>query len=219
MYWLQEVRRSTIKCPPPAALTEFKIEEDQAFIYTDVDFVGPLFVQSGTYDNSSYLSTDTFLWCMKQFAARQGLTHKFLSNNWKMFEGAAKFLHIVFKDDIVEKCLAMQGSKWIFNVEHALWWGGAFDQMVRSTKHYLREMIGQASLTRDELLTALIKTLINFQPLNYITSTDLKDLLPLLTLLWDEGCWTYLFAWDMCAALMMLIFKSTPVNWPRGGST
>ena len=50
-----------------------------------------------------------------------------LSDNGKMFKAATK---------------SIQDVKWIFNVPKALWWGGVFERMVRSTKRCLRKIIG-----------------------------------------------------------------------------
>ena len=61
-----------------------------------------------------------FLRSLKRFAARWGLPHKFLSDNGKTFQAAAKFLVAVFKDQTVQKYLTAQGSQWIFNIEYAL---------------------------------------------------------------------------------------------------
>ena len=57
------------------------------------------------------------------------------------------------------------------------WWGGVFERMVRSTKRCLRKMIGRASFTRDELLTAVveIEAVINSRPLSYVSATDVKE--------------------------------------------
>lgn len=146
--------------PPPPPLPEFRIKDDPAFTYVGVDFAGPLFVRSGVsskvwicvftclvtraihLDIVDNLSTDTFLRCLKRFAARRGLPRKFLSDNGKTFKAAAQFLSAIFNDETVQEHLTTQGSQWIFNVERAPWWGGAFERMVRSTKRCLRKMIG-----------------------------------------------------------------------------
>ena len=47
--------------------------------------------------------------------------------------------------------------EWQFNVERAPWWGGMFERMVGSTKKCLREMIGQARLSFDEMNTAIVE--------------------------------------------------------------
>ena len=184
--------------PPPPPLTEFRIKEDPAFTYTGVDFAGPLFVRyeasSGSskvwiclftclvtraihLDIVSDLSTPTFIRCLKQFAARRGLSRKFLSDNGKTFKAAAKFISSVFKDETVQEYLVDQGSQWIFNIECAPWWGGVFEQMVKSNKRCLRKMVGRANFSLDELLSAVveIEAVINSRPLSYISSSDYDE--------------------------------------------
>lgn len=100
---------------------------------------------------------------MKRFAARRGLPQRFISDNGKTFKAALRFLKFVFKDDSVRDQLAEKACEWTFNVELAPWWGGAFERMVQSTKRCLRKMVGQASFTHGELVTAVteIESLIN----------------------------------------------------------
>ena len=114
------------------------------------------------------MSTETFIRCLKRFAARRGLPQRFISDNGKMFKAASRFLNSVFKDETVCDHLAEKGCAWTFNIERAPWWGGAFERMVQSTKRCLRKMVGQASLTHDELLTAVteIESIINSRPLS-----------------------------------------------------
>ena len=52
-----------------------------------------------------------------------------------------------------------------------------FERLVRSVKWCLRKIIGQASLTHDELLTAVVEveSVLNSRPLLYITSDDLNQ--------------------------------------------
>ena len=182
--------------PPPPPLPKFWIKEDPAFTYTGVDFAGPLFARSGASSSKVWicvfmclvtravhldivcnLSTSTFLHCLKWFSARRGLLRQFLSDNGRTFKAAAKFLNAVFKDETVQEHLTTRGCQWIFNVELAPWWGGAFERMVRSTKHCLHKTIGRAKLTQDELLTAVveIEAVINSQPLSYISATDCEE--------------------------------------------
>ena len=184
--------------PPPPPLPEFRVRDDPAFTYTGVDFAGPLLVRNGSSKDGSKiwiclftclvtravhldivcsLATGDFLRCLKRFASRRGLPRKFLSDNGKTFRAAAKFLRAVFKDNIVQEHLARIGCQWVFNVEYAPWWGGVFERMVRSTKRCLRKMIGRASLTQDEMLTAIVEIegVINSRPLSYICSSDVEE--------------------------------------------
>ena len=73
--------------------------------------------------------------------------------------------------------LSGRGVEWIFNVEKAPWWGGAFERMVQSTKRCLRKMVGRARFSLDELYTALteVESIINSRPLSYLSSSDLEE--------------------------------------------
>ena len=184
--------------PPPPPLPVSSVKEDPAFTYTGVDFAGPLMIRTeGPNKNSKTwiclftcfvtravhldivldMSAETFIRCLKRFAARRGLPHWFISDNGKTFKAASKFLKSVFKDDAVTDHLAERVCEWTFNVERAPWWGGAFERMVQSTKRCLRKMVGQASLNYDELLTAVteIESIINSRPLSYISAGDTEE--------------------------------------------
>ena len=114
---------------------------------------------------------------MKRFAARRGILSKFLSDNGKTFKAAAKYIKVVLKDATVKEYLTGLGSEWLFNIECAPWWGGAFERMVKSTKRCLRKMVGRAHFSYDELLTALakIESVINSRPLSYVSANDLEE--------------------------------------------
>ena len=123
------------------------------------------------------MSTETFIRCLKRFAAPKGLPQRFISDNGKTFKAASRFLKSVFKEDTVRDHLAEKGCEWTFNVERAPWWGGAFERMVQSTKRCLRKMVGQASLNHDELVTAVteIESIINSHPLSYVSAGDTEE--------------------------------------------
>jgi len=61
------------------------------------------------------------------------------------------------------------------------WWGGIFEQMVRSTKWCLKKTISRTRLTYDELLTSLteVEMVINSRPLTYVSPNDLQEPLTL----------------------------------------
>lgn len=142
------------KTPPPPPLPSFRVKDDPAFSYTGVDFAGPLSVQApATADHKVWIclytcfvtravhldavpdmSTQTFIRCLKRFAARRGLPRRFISDNGKTFKCAAKYVRTVFSDATVKEHLAGVGSEWIFNLERAPWWGGAFERLIKSTK-------------------------------------------------------------------------------------
>ena len=184
--------------PPPPPLPVSRVKEDPAFSFTGVDFAGPLMIRTEGPNKTGKtwiclftcfvtravhldivldMSTETFIRCLKRFAARRGLPQRFISDNGKTFKAASKFLKSVFKDETVRDHLAERGCEWTFNIERAPWWGGAFERMVQSTKRCLRKMVGQASLTYDELLTAVteIESIINSRPLSYVSAGDTEE--------------------------------------------
>ena len=184
--------------PPPPPLPVSRVTEAPAFSFTGVDFAGPLTIRTEGPNKTGKawiclftcfvtravhldivldMSTPTFIRCLKRFAARRGLPRRFISDNGKTFKAASKFLKSVFKDDTVRDHLAEKGCEWTFNVERAPWWGGAFERMVQSTKRCLRKMVGQASLTHDELITAVteIESIINSRPLSYVSAGDTEE--------------------------------------------
>ena len=122
-------------------------------------------------------STQSFIRCLKRFSARRGLPAKFISDNGKTFKAAAKYLKTIFRDEKVQEYLTSLKTDWIFNVERAPWWGGAFERMVKSTKRCLRKLIGKAQFSYDELVTALaeIEFVINSRPLTYVSADDVEE--------------------------------------------
>ena len=182
--------------PPPPPLPVSRVKEEPPFTFTGVDFAGPILIRAQGKAEKTWIclftcfttrvvhldivqdmSTESFIRCLKRFAARRGLPWQFISDNGKTFKAASRFLKSVFKDDTVRDFLSEKGCDWTFNVHKAPWWGGAFERMVQSTKRCLRKMVGQASLTHDELLTAVteIESIINSRPLSYVSAGDTEE--------------------------------------------
>lgn len=167
-------------CQAPPSLPTFRVKEEPPFSYTGVDFAGPFYVRMTGLSKSNKvwlclytccvtravhletvpdLSTETFIRCLKRFAARRGLPHQFLSDNGKTFKAAAKVIQAVLSDKEVQDHLSGLGVKWLFNIEKAPWWGGVFERLIKSSKRCLR--IGQARFSYDELQTAVVEAIIN----------------------------------------------------------
>ncbi len=193
------------RVPPPPTLPAFRVREAPPFTSTGVDFAGPLFVKNTDGPQSKVwivlytccvtraihldlvqdMSAPTFLRSFKRFSSRRGLPALMLSDNGKAFEAAAKVIKSVVASPEVQKYFDGLGIEWRFNVPKTPWWGGVFERLVRSTKRCLRKALGQAKLSHDELLTAIveIEMVLNSRPLTYISSDDLEEPLTLSHLL------------------------------------
>ena len=122
------------------------------------------------------MTAEKFSRCLRRFTARRGFPLLFLSDNGKTFKATARFVRSVFKEQAVQDHLSRHKADWTFNVEKAPWWGGVFEQLVRSTKRYPK-MTGRSRFSLDELNTVLaeVEAIVNSRPLSYISSEDLEE--------------------------------------------
>ena len=172
-----------------ADLPEFRVRQAAPFSQVGIDFAGPLFVkqdQGGNYSSEVYialfsccvtraihlelvcnLSAETFLRCLRRFAARGGVPSLIVSDNAKTFKAAEKALRKLYNQTRVKSGLGTKRITWRFNLERAPWWGGFFERMVRSVKRCLRKVLGNARLILDELNTVLVEVegTLNSRPL------------------------------------------------------
>ena len=210
-----------LRAPPPPPLPPFRVNEVPPFSYTGVDYAGPLFVHAqGVSDDNSCkvwiclftccvtravhlelvldMSAPAFLRCLKRFAARRGLPKKFISDNAKAFQVAARTLKDIVNQPEFTRYLVEVGIEWTFNLEKAPWWGGIFERLVKSVKRCLCKIIGQAKFSYDELNTALVEVeaVVNSRPLTYVSSDDLEEPLTPSHLL--VGCRLLSLPDDLC---------------------
>ena len=64
-------------------------------------------------------------------------------------------------------------------MDKAPWWGGFFKRLIRSVKNCLKKVVGNATLTMDELSTLIVQmeTVLNPRPLTYIAAEEIEELL------------------------------------------
>ena len=167
-----------------ADLPEFQIREVPPFSKVGIDFAGPLFAKCCSKSSRKVyialftccvtralhlelvrdLPAETFLCCLRKFAARSGMPDLMVSDNAKTFKASEIRSP---KEPKVKAELQTKWVTWRFNLERAPWWGGFFERMVRSVKRCLRKVLGNAKLTVEELSTVLVEVegTLNARPL------------------------------------------------------
>ncbi|KAL0818485.1 hypothetical protein ABMA28_008940 [Loxostege sticticalis] len=131
----------------------------------------------------SDLTTEGFLSAFKRFVARRGLCTDVWSDNGTNFVGAAKELRTLFASENSEMLrevadsLASQGTSWHFIPPRSPNFGGLWEAGVKSVKTHLRKVIGDTTLTYEELSTVLIQieACLNSRPLTQLR-TDPESL-------------------------------------------
>ncbi|XP_011705925.1 PREDICTED: uncharacterized protein LOC105461136 [Wasmannia auropunctata] len=131
------------------------------------------------------LSTQAFLAAFRRFVARRGRCLRLRSDNAtnfretdaelkKMFRAASKFY------EGVGESLANDGTEWKFIPPQAPHFSGLWEAGVRSVNHHLRRILGDQTLTFEELTTLLcqIEACLNSRPL-YPMSPEASDLVAL----------------------------------------
>ena len=124
---------------------------------------------SGTPRLVEDVSASAFLRCFCKFTARRRTPSLMISDNTKTFKATAKTLKAWYDHPEVRADLEVKRVTWKFNLERAPCLGGFFERMVDSVKRCLRKVLGNARLTFDELLTALVEVegTLNSRPLTY----------------------------------------------------
>ncbi|XP_025997674.2 uncharacterized protein LOC113005967 [Solenopsis invicta] len=124
----------------------------------------------------SNYSSEAFLAALKRFTSRRGLCHTLYSDCGTNFVGADRQLRDLFADSTVEgrrvaDGLSNQGIRWRFNPPAAPHFGGLWEAAVKSMKHHFRRVLGETTLTFEEMTTLLaqVKACMNSRPLQALS--------------------------------------------------
>ena len=176
----------------------------RAFTKTAVDFAGPFVTVQGrgkrrqkrylclftcmttraVHLELAYgLDTDSFMNVFYRMTSSRGLPDEIYSDNGTNFKGAdneLKSLVAELDKDKIKQSVANKGVKWNFNPPMAPHFGGVHESMIKSAKRAIKAILGNADVTDEELMTAIIgaEGLINSRPLTYQTA-DPSDDVPL----------------------------------------
>ncbi|XP_071580189.1 uncharacterized protein [Temnothorax nylanderi] len=105
-------------------------------------------------------TTEAFLAALRRFTARRGLYSDIYSDCGTNFIGADRALQNLFRASSsdgrrIAHDVSIHGIRWHFNPPAAPHFGGLWEAAVKSTKFHLRRVIGETTLTFEEMATFL----------------------------------------------------------------
>ena len=107
------------------------------------------------------LDTDSFINAFIRMTARRGTPTYVVSDNGTNFVGAERELRELLEkfdqDKIINETTRPHHCiEWKFNPPSAPHFGGVFEAMIKSSKKAMRAILGDASVTDEELHTAIV---------------------------------------------------------------
>ena len=131
--------------------------------------------------------TNSFLECLKRIVSHHGLCSDIYSDCGANFVGSYKelrdmfFKYSLFSKGIVNEAYNL-GIRWHFNPHFEPHFEGLWKSAVRCAKHHLKRVIGNSTLTYEEMSTLLatIEACLNSRPLCALTEDplDIQALTP-----------------------------------------
>lgn len=126
----------------------------------------------------SDMTAQGFLSAFKRFVARRGHVADMWSDNGTTFVGSARELKELFSAERsnvaaeIADWMASNGTNWHFIPPHSPNFGGLWESGIKSTKHHLKRVIGNNTLTFEELTTTLsqIEGCLNSRPISQISN-------------------------------------------------
>ena len=198
-------QRANIKNQIMGSLPSVRCVPARAFINSGVDYAGPVNLKTtkgrGHRSYKGYIclficmvtraihlevvsdmTTQAFLAAFKRFVSRRGHCAHLWSDNGTTFVGAARELQdlTVVQQNISEH-LARAGTEWHFIPPRAPNFGGLWEAGVKATKFHLKRVIGDSTLTYEEMSTLLcqVEACLNSRPMSVINNVDPDEPLPL----------------------------------------
>ncbi|XP_011170471.1 uncharacterized protein LOC105203381 [Solenopsis invicta] len=127
-------------------------------------------------------TADAFLTALRRFVSRRGLCHTIRSDCGTNFVGVDAQLRAFFTESSQELRrivgqLVTEQIQWRFNPPSAPHFGGIWEAAVKSLKHHLQRVLGDSTLTFEEMSTLLaqVEACLNSCPLQAL-SDDPEDL-------------------------------------------
>lgn len=190
-------------------LPSCRVTPARPFFKSGVDFAGPINIRmSKGRGNKSYkgyiclficmvtraihlevisdLTSEGFIAGFKRFVSRRGHCSEIWSDNGTNFVGASKELRSLVANERSSVCLEIRSwlsdnsTTWHFIPPHAPNFGGLWEAGVKSTKFHLKRVIGDSTLTFEEMTTLLnqIEACLNSRPISQLPNNP-NDPMPL----------------------------------------
>ncbi|CAK1589376.1 unnamed protein product [Parnassius mnemosyne] len=126
----------------------------------------------------SDMTAQSFLAAFKRFVARRGHVSDLWSDNGTNFVGSAKELTKLFSAERsvvvaeIQDWMSSNGTNWHFIPPHSPNFGGLWEAGIKSAKYHLKRVIGDSTLTFEELTTTLsqIEACLNSRPICQISN-------------------------------------------------
>ncbi|XP_045509320.1 uncharacterized protein LOC123704888 [Colias croceus] len=195
--------------PMMGQLPTVRVTSHRPFSKTGVDYAGPIAIRAtkgrGHHATKGYIcvfvcmstkavhlevvsdmTAEAFIAAFKRLVARRGHVTEMWSDNGTTFVGAARQLTELFDIESsivateIADWLASNGTDWHFIPPHSPNFGGLWEAAVKSIKFHLARIVGNATLTFEEMTTTLaqIEACLNSRPISQLTS-DPQDPCPL----------------------------------------
>jgi len=131
----------------------------------------------------SDISTEAFFAAFDRFTARRGIPCEIHSDCGTKYVGAARQSKVLFKEELTQEVLNSRTEcQWKFNPSMAPHFGGIWEVAIKSSKTYLKKVIGTQVLTMEELTTLIIRIegILNSRPISALSSdpNDISALIP-----------------------------------------
>lgn len=198
-------QRACTQAQMMGSLPSVRCKPARAFWNSGVDYAGPINVRcSKGRGHRSYkgyialfvcmstraihlelvsdMTAQAFLAAFRRFTARRGHCRHIYSDNGTTFVGANKELqHFTSTQRSIAQNLEVHDTQWHFIPPHAPNFGGLWEAGVKSAKFHLKRVIGESTLTFEEMSTLLtqVEACLNSRPISVINSEDPNAALPL----------------------------------------
>ncbi|XP_032689247.1 uncharacterized protein LOC116852727 [Odontomachus brunneus] len=123
----------------------------RSFLHTGVDYAGPVLRTTREHGHKAYKAVIAVFVCLATRAVHLEVVFDY---TFEVFLPTLRRFTSRQQRRIAEQ-LACDQIQWSFNPPSAPHFGGLWEATVKSLKHYLRRVLGEATLTYEEMSTLL----------------------------------------------------------------